>query len=983
MMKYNNIYILATILISLYCSDNICAELLIDHNTNGISDIWEACYSMPNPSSSVDTDGDGQSDFQEGLVGTNPEDADSYWYLKVMNRLVNKPYFRWQSRKGKRYQLERKVAGGTWGAIGEIVTGDGGIVGMVDANVLDELFDYRVVVLDDVEWIPEIQVLLESRDVDEDGQSDWLEWRAGSSIVNPDERFELESVSREDTVCFEWFGVSGFQYQLQKWVDREWVDIGNEMEGGGLKMHSSVVSSETTGIYRLVAYAYDMDDDGLLDWEERLLRLDPEHPHSLEMARNDGEVVLLDLQSGGTVSIETVKGMVSEADGEGGVLRIRREHGFAEIEISLAVGGNAETGVDYLVFPLTVTLPFGVKEYEIKVNPAGGVLSQSKRLIVSIQSSDSYQIGDETERAVTFFKEHLLNVADYGAVGDGVADDTEAIQAAIDDLGVLPEYNGLFFPSGTYLLKQVKRIPVSVVNQVNGRECILTLGPDGLNGRDLLIKGEDGAKLFSEVSPVRAHILLCLAGFRSLRVENLFFEQDSIPLKETVNTEPNNSDGVAIAKIDGRKIDFVSFNECQFVNCHRSISLYGVSYDDLGKLGALRIEHCRILNPYGSNTVNSTSAFGGGQQVYMSSWVGVAYYENNVFEGGGEDMTDQTTSPGGRLKDGSHFGSPLRLYFNHNIVRRMSVEALFQTNENTLLAVSKSDFVVPPADNTTEVEVEVSFNTQIWTEGETIVIRTPLVPGATPSNSLFTIRGFDESTRMLRMSNQGADGSLPEGSVVSSGRIIYLDEREEPTVITVKDNVFDGVVPPGGKAFPVQKGIAFNARAWISGNLITGYRRGIYSYEEAHTPGHPASRGATIENNVVIPVNPVERPGALSIGIQLYGGYEKVKSNLVICPISYEMMGIRPEGQRARILKNTVVAEQIVRNNYRSNARSLGIGFGFGSAYTYARGNYTSGFDNGIGPAKAFSRPSYWVFDHRSYLDYVGVSQAGMITEEE
>ncbi|MGH7451063.1 MAG: glycosyl hydrolase family 28-related protein, partial [bacterium] len=42
----------------------------------------------------------------------------------------------------------------------------------------------------------------------------------------------------------------------------------------------------------------------------------------------------------------------------------------------------------------------------------------------------------------------MLNVKDFGAKGDGIADDTTAIQAAID---ALPNDGGVvFFPSGIY-----------------------------------------------------------------------------------------------------------------------------------------------------------------------------------------------------------------------------------------------------------------------------------------------------------------------------------------------------------------------------------------------------------------------------------------------------------------------------------------------------------------------------------------------------
>ena len=44
----------------------------------------------------------------------------------------------------------------------------------------------------------------------------------------------------------------------------------------------------------------------------------------------------------------------------------------------------------------------------------------------------------------------LANVKDYGAKGDGVADDTAAIQAAIDDVIVTGNLGGIFFPPGNF-----------------------------------------------------------------------------------------------------------------------------------------------------------------------------------------------------------------------------------------------------------------------------------------------------------------------------------------------------------------------------------------------------------------------------------------------------------------------------------------------------------------------------------------------------
>ena len=54
----------------------------------------------------------------------------------------------------------------------------------------------------------------------------------------------------------------------------------------------------------------------------------------------------------------------------------------------------------------------------------------------------------ETLRFKTLEETCALNVRDFGAVGDGVKDDTDAIRTA---LSFLPEGGRLYFPAGTYL----------------------------------------------------------------------------------------------------------------------------------------------------------------------------------------------------------------------------------------------------------------------------------------------------------------------------------------------------------------------------------------------------------------------------------------------------------------------------------------------------------------------------------------------------
>ena len=88
-----------------------------------------------------------------------------------------------------------------------------------------------------------------------------------------------------------------------------------------------------------------------------------------------------------------------------------------------------------------------------------------------------------------------LNVKDFGAVGDGVADDTVAINAAMTAAGVGLDTRSVFFPSGQYKVTDTITVPVAVTvsgnyGSIEHPSVIIWAGNDGTSD---VIKFETGS----------------------------------------------------------------------------------------------------------------------------------------------------------------------------------------------------------------------------------------------------------------------------------------------------------------------------------------------------------------------------------------------------------------------------------------------------------------------------------------------------------
>lgn len=946
-----------------------------DWNSNGFSDIWETAYGLQSPAAGHDPDADGQSNAEEARNGTNPHDERSKFSLEVAARFPEARLLQWNGESGRHYRVQGFGTTGRWLDLSPTLTGSGTPMSYAVPSANPDFSLFRLVLPDAGNLPSQAGTLLAARDSDADGQSDWLEWLAGTSLINNKDRFIITMTDRTPCVSLRWPTLPGIDYFLETLDDGKWLTLSGPHVGSGGIFETAIASPSPAGVFRLRSETRDSDGDGLLDWEEHLTGLDPLDSQSGDPHQNDQEYVRQFLNVGGTVELTATRSVLVSGEAAEAVIVLRRVNGLAPLRIPLIIEGGAIDNGSCEVSSSEIALKLGERESEIrfKLDPQSDI-SGNPAVTVRIPYSAAYQIGRFDERTITIVRPNLVNIADHGATGDGVADDTNAIQDAIAAMEQSPAKNGLYFPAGTYRIATIRYDSDSPL----GNSRMLKLGGTrSLEGRDIILKGESGARLYADPGSTRANMLLALASFRSLTIDQLCFEKSPQPLAATPGHEPNGASGLAVVAQGKQPVEGVYIRNSSFINCHSSVTVYGNGYDIRGFGGCFHMEDCRILNPHGANTIDSATAFGGGQQIALPAWVADAIYENCEFDGGGPDLTDPATSPGGRLKDGSHFGCPLRLVFRNNVVRRMGVEAVYQTNGHTYMGVTEQAFSMPPPDNSTIANVVVSTSLSTFVAGESVNVRTPGTPGVTPANNRLTIRGYDPATRTLSLTNPDWVGNAPAGTEIIANRAIYLDERYEPTTAIFEGNFLDGTLPPGGLAFNTQSGIVSDAKSVIRNNVILNHASGILNYESVRTPYYPAGRGMWIENNLIVTRHAPSNPAVYTYGIQTFDGWQKIHHNLIVAPVAWKTIGIAARGPDTLAWRNVVLADIAGTNGYTSPNRAVAIGNGdFGSGLSLWN-NSSRGFDVGVGPLTPYAGIPYHVSGHESIDDVLAIDTFG------
>lgn len=948
---------------------NAMAE--VDSNSDGISDVWARYYGAEDLVPENDEDGDGMSNAEESTAGTDPFDFNSIPKFTRIEKIKDGLLFRWQAVEGMEYRIESSGSGleGSWGIARSITATTSGNMLAVIPRPPSPTALFRIAV-QSRQIGSDTHEAGFSDDSDGDGHLDLVEFGAGTDPFDAASKLAISEFRLGSALWVDFRTVPGKCYQLQSLRSSGaggWQNEGAAIIAKGAETSGTLDGGASILLLRISVSDVDSDSDGANDWEELVTGLAPLRQRTRGGLKTDFQVIeeLLDEPVRYSLSARRPTAVLRRE--EPGMFELRRVSGFGSKIVKLSVAGSAISGVDISPLPTAVSIPVGNDSLMLPVTLLPGA-RHDREVQLALEDSNIAD-GEDAQAAVRIVFPIAFSVTDFGAIGDGVADDRQAIQSAIDALEAYPEVNTLYFPSGTYRLNS----HIASSETTIGTRRILKLGNMDLSGRDLLFLGEEGSLLKSTVSPQRAHMLVAMASFRSLEMRGMTFEKNEVPLAAG---NSRGADGVSVVRVGRQKVESVIFDDCIFRNCHGSVMVYGIGYDVRGYLRNLSFTRCQILNPYGANTTNVHNFWGGGVQVGMNAWVGTTSYLDCLFEGGGADMSDYTTSPSGRLKDGGHFGSPMRLEFKNNLVRNMGVEAVYQLNRTLYMGTTAKGFVIPDADGVTPITVDVREDDSAYAPGQILSFRTSTTGTEAGKNNILRVLAWDPETNQLSLLNDGEPGNAPPGTPLGRLLPIYL-QADEAGVVDIRDNILDGTLPFGAERSN-PSGVTSDTKGVVAGNVILGFASGVLNYKEASVPLFPGTTGLIVEENLIIMRHPDDSQGPVSYGIQTHANDISIVGNTIVCPLSRRSAGIALRGKDARVIENRIIALEQEDNGYASNQRSVGVLVGNTSYGTAVKGNTTQNFDVGVGP-----EPSQWIIhsvsDHTSINDVLDIDFRGLV----
>lgn len=424
--------------------------------------------------------------------------------------------------------------------------------------------------------------------------------------------------------------------------------------------------------------------------------------------------------------------------------------------------------------------------------------------------------GDGTLRNVVRKDSLSVNVKDYGAVGDDIANDTAAIQAAI---AALPTGGGVvFFPPGTYKITAAIALRNALTLQGAGGSASVihqtSTSAHGLSGVDILglsVKGlrvvgpgsgsGDGLHLSRNTNAATNYIELSDAIFRTWGGNGISISNPIVSAFTQVRCENNGSNGFYLYGVGGIAGTSMALSGCYANNNIRyGYYLDTMVYCSLNGCAAesnardYYLVNCQAIALNGCGSENN-GGFGwnieGGHGIglyscwlYTNNGVGV-YVHGNALAVTVVSLVDNTPGGGASACVQCTLGSKLALFNVHNTTANVLASGTTQVfNDSSGGSVFNGALYL---ENTLSVTDDASFLANVAVSGE-LDIGTDTNLYRVGANNLATDDAFTVGGLLRTYSNAQVDGNLRIGGNLGVGNAV---NASTPGTLVRKIEVFD------------------------------------------------------------------------------------------------------------------------------------------------------------------------------------------------
>ncbi|ATC64444.1 hypothetical protein CMV30_11035 [Nibricoccus aquaticus] len=282
-------------------------------------------------------------------------------------------------------------------------------------------------------------------DTDRDGFTNLEESAAGTNPLDPNSRPVMNMQSGAGQVQIKWVNPGDKQYTVLTsptlGAGAVWTTAGIYTGGAGQMTAAFNAGSTSGGFFRVQIDDLDTDGDGLFDWDERRLGLDPTRKNTdgygsttITDFYRANQALLLATDANATndnsVTVAALDPYMSENWADPGVIVFRRSGGtnalpLTAITVNYTIGGTATAGTDYQG-PASGTVAFGLGVSEVLMNftpVADADVEGSETITVTLQTGTGYILGTALAGAPSATVA-TINLAD--ATGGAISDEEAA-----------------------------------------------------------------------------------------------------------------------------------------------------------------------------------------------------------------------------------------------------------------------------------------------------------------------------------------------------------------------------------------------------------------------------------------------------------------------------------------------------------------------------------------------------------------------------